>query len=115
MGPQDEEDHAEENSPPLSRLLLAAPPLPPVPQRGMRQERAARLEGLPCRAIFTALQMLTHKFEQGIYTVTDVRWGMALNLSSADNQSLVAFGLHGWENQQVRTFQHFWLSLELVS
>jgi hypothetical protein len=49
----------------------------------------------------TTLQMPMRKFEQGIYTVTDVRWGMALDLSSADNRSPIAFGSHGWENQQV--------------
>ncbi|KAI0263566.1 hypothetical protein BC834DRAFT_786051, partial [Gloeopeniophorella convolvens] len=38
--------------------------------------------------------------EQGLYTVTDVRWGMALDLSGADSRSLIAFGAHGWENQQ---------------
>jgi len=39
-------------------------------------------------------------FEQGRYIVTDTRSGMALDLSGADNRSLIAFGLHGWENQQ---------------
>ena len=29
------------------------------------------------------------KFEQGHYTATDVRWEMTLDLSSADNQSVV--------------------------
>ncbi|KAI9450383.1 hypothetical protein BJY52DRAFT_1125963, partial [Lactarius psammicola] len=38
--------------------------------------------------------------EPGLYTATDVRWGMALDLSGADNRSLIAFGSHGWENQQ---------------
>ncbi|KAH9173194.1 hypothetical protein EDB89DRAFT_1812301, partial [Lactarius sanguifluus] len=38
--------------------------------------------------------------EPGLYTVTDVRWGMALDLSGADNRSVIAFGSHGWENQQ---------------
>ncbi|KAH9956587.1 hypothetical protein BJV74DRAFT_790305 [Russula compacta] len=47
-----------------------------------------------------ALQKPMRKFEQGVYTVTDVRWGMALDLSSADNRSPIAFGSHGWENQQ---------------
>jgi hypothetical protein len=41
------------------------------------------------------------KFEHGVYTVSDVRWSMALDLSSADNRSPIAFGSHEWENQQV--------------
>jgi len=41
------------------------------------------------------------RFEQGRYIVTDARSGLALDLSGADNRSLIAFGLHGWENQQV--------------
>jgi hypothetical protein len=44
------------------------------------------------------------KLEQGQYTATDVRWGMALDLSGADNRSLIAYGFHGLENQQVRSF-----------
>ncbi len=105
-GPQDEEDHAEETSPLFAKLLLPAPPPPPppVPQRDVRPERAARLAGPPRRAMPTTLQMPMRKFEQGIYTVTDVRWGMALDLSSADNRSPIAFGSHGWENQQVGAF-----------
>ena len=45
---------------------------------------------------------MAQKLEQGRYIVTDIRSGMALDLSGADNRSLIAFGLHGWENQQVR-------------
>ena len=74
-GSQDEEDY-EENSPPFSRLLLAAPPVqapvPTVPQRDVCPEHAARLAVPPCRAMPTAFQMLMHKFEQGIYTMMDV-------------------------------------------
>ena len=116
--PQEEEDqHAEENSPPFSRLLLPAPPpppasapVPPVPvsvptavaQRDVRPERPTRIPGSLRRAAMPpALQKPMRKFDHGIYTVTDVRWGMALDLSSADNRSPIAFGSHGWENQQV--------------
>jgi hypothetical protein len=114
--PQDEEDQAEEHSPPFARLLLPAPsPLPapaPVPvqavsQQDMRPERATRIAALPRRAMPPALQKPMRRFEQGIYTVADVRWGMALDLSSADNRSPIAFGSHGWENQQV-SFVYLW-------
>jgi hypothetical protein len=124
--PQEEEyHHAEENSPPFSRLLLPAPPTPapapvPVPpmpvsvptavaQRDARPERSARIPGPLRRAAMPpALQKPMRKFDHGVYTVTDVRWGMALDLSSADNRSPIAFGSHGWENQQVRrTFNLF--------
>ena len=43
------------------------------------------------------------KFEQDRYIATDVRWGMTLDLSGADNRSLIAFVFHGRENQQART------------
>ena len=96
---QDEEDQApEEHSPPFSRLLLPAPPVT-EPQPDARPERAARLATR--RAIPPPLEKPTRKFEQGVYTVTDVRWGMALDLSNGDNRSPIAFGSHGWENQQV--------------
>jgi len=116
--PQDEEDNAEEHSPPFSRLLLPAPPPLPAPipvpvqevsQRDVRPERAARIAPLPRRAMPPALQKRMRKFEQGAYTVTDVRWGMALDLSSADNRSPIAFGSHGWENQQVSAVSLFFL------
>ncbi|KAN0103699.1 hypothetical protein V8E52_011724 [Russula decolorans] len=45
-------------------------------------------------------QKTMRKFEQGRYTATDVRWGMTLDLSGADNRSLIAYGSHGRENQQ---------------
>lgn len=45
---------------------------------------------------------MERNFEQGRYIVTDARSGMALDLSGADNRSLISFGLHGWENQQAR-------------
>ena len=48
-------------------------------------------------------QITMRKFEQGRYTATDVRWGMTLDLSGANNRSLIAYGFHGQENQQVRT------------
>jgi hypothetical protein len=102
--PQDEDDQAEENSPPFSRLLLPAPQ-PTEPQPEVRPERAARLAVR--RTMPQALQKPMRKFDQGIYTVTDVRWGMALDLSSADNRSPIAFGSHGWEQQQVSKKQ-FW-------
>ena len=44
------------------------------------------------------------KFEKGIYIATDVRWGMALDLSCGDFRSLIAYGFHGAENQQARYF-----------
>jgi hypothetical protein len=47
-------------------------------------------------------QKTTRKLEQGRYTATDVRWGMTLDLSGADNRSLIAYGFNGQENQQVR-------------
>lgn len=40
--------------------------------------------------------------EQGRYTMTNLRWGMALDLSREDYRSLIAFDLHGGENQQAR-------------
>jgi len=96
---QDEEEQApEEHSPPFSRLLLPAPSVT-EPQPDARPERAARLAAR--RAIPPPLEKPMRKFEQGIYTVTDVRWGMALDLSNGDNRSPIAFGSHGWENQQV--------------
>jgi hypothetical protein len=95
---QDEEDQApEEHSPPFSRLLLPAPSVTAEPQPSARPERAARLAVR--RAIPPPLEKPMRKFEQGVYTVTDVRWGMALDLSNADNRSPIAFGSHGWENQ----------------
>ena len=42
------------------------------------------------------------KIDQGCYIATDVRWGMVLDLSSVDDQSLIAYGFHGQENQQAR-------------
>ena len=96
---QDEEDPApEEHSPPFSRLLLPAPSVT-EPQPDARPERAARLAAR--RAIPPPLEKPMRKFEQGVYTVTDVRWGMALDLPNGDNRSPIAFGSHGWENQQV--------------
>ena len=42
------------------------------------------------------------KFEQAAYSnLTNVHWGMALDLSSAYNRSPIAFGSRGWEQQQV--------------
>ncbi|KAI0251698.1 hypothetical protein BJV78DRAFT_418666 [Lactifluus subvellereus] len=99
---QDEEDHGEEHSPPFSRLLLPAPapaPAPVEPQREVRAERPARIAVR--RTVPAPVQKPMRKLEPGLYTATDVRWGMALDLSSADHRSLIAFGLHGWENQQV--------------
>lgn len=98
---QDEEDQVpEEHSPPFSRLLLPPPSVPePQPQPDARPERAARLAAR--RAIPPPLEKPMRKFEQGVYTVSDVRWGMALDLPNGDNRSPIAFGSHGWENQQV--------------
>jgi len=86
---QDEEEQVEEqHSPPFSRLLLPASQ-PTEPVQDVRPERATRLA--PRRAIPPALQKPMRKLEQGVYTMTDVRWGMALDLSSADNRSPIAF------------------------
>jgi hypothetical protein len=52
---------------------------------------------------------MERKFEQGRYIVTDARSGMALDLSGADNRSLIAFGLHGWENQQASLITPHWV------
>jgi hypothetical protein len=93
-----EEDHGEGHSPPFSRLLLPAP-APAEPQREVRAERPARIAVR--RTVPAAVQKPMRKLVPGLYTATDVRWGLALDLSSADNRSLIAFGLHGWENQQV--------------
>ena len=98
--PQDEEDQAEEHSPLFSRLLLPAPQhTEPEPEQDARPERPTRLPVR--RTIPPAIQKPMRKFDQGVYTVTDVRWGMALDLSSADNRSPIAFASHGWDQQQV--------------
>jgi hypothetical protein len=47
------------------------------------------------------------KFEQGLYTATDVRWGMTLDLSGVDSRSLIAYGFHGRENQQASPSRFF--------
>jgi hypothetical protein len=116
--PQDEEDNVEEHSPPFSRLLLPAPPPLPAPapvavqsvsQRDVRPERATRIPTLPRRTMPLALQKPMRKFEQGIYSVADVRWGMALDLSSEDNRSPIAFGSHGWENQRVSAISQIFI------
>ena len=96
--PDEEEQVEEQHSPPFSRLLLPATQ-PAEPLQDVRPERATRLA--PRRAIPPVLQKPMRKFEQGVYTMTDVRWGMALDLSSADVRSPIAFGSHGWEQQQV--------------
>jgi len=98
--PQEDEEHAEElPSPPFSRLMLPAP-APAEPPRDLRADRAARLAAAR-RPAAPPVQKENVKFQPGIYTTTDVRWGMALDLSGADNRSLIAFGSHGWDNQQV--------------
>ena len=98
--PQEDEEHTEElPSPPFSRLLLPAP-APAEPPRDMRAERAARLAATRRPALPTS-QKTSRKLEPGLYTATDGRWGLSLDLSGADNRSLIAFGSHGWENQQV--------------
>jgi hypothetical protein len=60
------------------------------------------------------IQKTMRKLEQGHYTATDVRWGMALDLSGADNRSLIAYGFHGLENQQARAFGSSRLQEELI-
>ena len=42
------------------------------------------------------------KIDQGRYIATDVRLGMVLDLFSVEDQSLIAYGFHGQENQQAR-------------
>ena len=79
-----EADLAVEHSPSFSRLLLSATP-PMEPEQEVRPERAIRLTTR--QATPPALQKPLWKFEQGVYTMTDVRWGMALDLSSVDNWS----------------------------
>lgn len=97
--PQEDEEHAEEMpSPPFSRLLLPAP-APVEPPRDLRAERSARLAAVRRPALPTP-QKASRKLEPGIYTATDLRWGLSLDLSGGDNRSLIAFGSHGWENQQ---------------
>jgi hypothetical protein len=100
--PQEDEEHTEEMpSPPFSRLLLPAP-APAEPPRDLRAERSARLAAVRRPALPTPQPQKTdRKLEPGIYTTTDVRWGLSLDLSGSDNRSLIAFGSHGWENQQV--------------
>ena len=44
-----------------------------------------------------ALWKLMPKFDHDLYMVTDIRWGKALDLYSADNRSQIASGSHGWE------------------
>jgi hypothetical protein len=56
------------------------------------------------KAQIQSIQKTMRKLEQGRYTATDVRWGMALDLSGVDNRSLIAYGFHGLENQQARAF-----------
>jgi hypothetical protein len=97
---QEDEEHTEEMpSPPFSRLLLPAP-APAEPPRDLRAERSARLAAARRPALPTP-QKSSRKLEPGLYTATDVRWGLSLDLSGSDNRSLIAFGSHGWENQQV--------------
>jgi hypothetical protein len=55
-------------------------------------------------------QKTMQKFEQGCYTATDIRWGMTLDLSGANDQSLIAYGFHGQENQQARASLFLFLS-----
>ncbi|VDB86108.1 unnamed protein product [Peniophora sp. CBMAI 1063] len=38
--------------------------------------------------------------EPGAYVLTDHKWGAALDLHGGNNRSAIAFGLHGFENQQ---------------
>jgi hypothetical protein len=40
-------------------------------------------------------------FSAGTYTLTNVKAGVALDLSGGDNQSVIAFSIHGGPNQQV--------------
>ena len=98
--PQEDEEHTEEMpSPPFSRLMLPAP-APAEPPRDVRAERTARLAAVRRPALQTP-QKTSRKLEPGIYTATDLRWGLSLDLSGSDSRSLIAFGSHGWENQQV--------------
>jgi hypothetical protein len=56
------------------------------------------------KTAISPVQKTIQKLEQGRYTATDLRWGMTLDLSGADDRSLIAYGIHGKENQQARAF-----------
>ena len=77
---QDEEGQALEE-----RTSLSFWPLQPAPsvmelQPDARSEHPARLAAR--QAMPPPLEGLMRKFKQVVYTVMDVRWGMALNLSN---------------------------------
>ena len=93
-----DEELAEEHFPPSSRLLLSASQ-PTEPHQDMRPEYATRLA--PRRTIPLTRRKPMRKFEPGFYTVTDVLWRMALDLSSTDKWSPISFGSYGWGQQQV--------------
>jgi len=46
---------------------------------------------------------MVQRLEPGRYTVTDISSGLALDLSGADNGTVIAFELYGGTRQQVRT------------
>ncbi len=52
------------------------------------------------RFLMPLLDQGSRRLEPGLYTVVDVRWGMALTLSTLDQRTLIAFWLHQGENQQ---------------
>ena len=43
--------------------------------------------------------------EPGIYTITNVKSGTALDLSGGDNRSIIGFTVHKQGNQQVESIQ----------
>jgi len=55
---------------------------------------------LPSLKMAQSQTPISPKLEQGRYIARDLRWGMSLDLSGADNRSLIAYGFHGRENQQ---------------
>ncbi|KAF8266942.1 hypothetical protein EI94DRAFT_1802336 [Lactarius quietus] len=76
--PQEDEEHTEEQpSPPFSRLLLPG-------RCQLSHHGFARRVASSSRALHRSGPPL----------------GLSLDLSGADNRSLIAFGSHGWENQQ---------------
>lgn len=67
--------------------------------RDLRVERATRLAAARW-SLFEMVPKTSRKLGPDLYTVMDVRWGMALDLSDADSRSLIVFRSHRWENQQ---------------
>ena len=71
-----------------------------VAQHDVRPERPTILWPLRRPTMPPALWKPMPKFDHGLYMVTNIRWGMALDLYSADNWLQIASGSHGWENRR---------------